>query len=331
MRGMINGTWHRNLEELQGWSADIASSLRTPAPAVGIDPDRLRARPESYHLYAARACPFAHRALMAHAMFGLAGEMPVTLADPWLGGPSGWTFAADPSAPVSSATALWEVYRANDPNYTGRVTVPVLWDREQNAIASTESDEILSQFIAAFSADEERPEVIPATRHSSLAMWCDWIKDRVNIGVYRIGFARNQADYDVARRHFVEALTELDLRLTGYRYVWGDNLSEADILLFATAIRFDAAYQGAFMVLDLRWRDFPGLQAHLETMLAVPGVSHTVSFADYRTHYFDDDAFAIRHSGKDGHFIVPRTPDPSLGVSNVRTQIAAANIEGYPA
>ena len=330
MRGMINGTWHRNLDDLPGWTADIATSLRTPTPVVGINLERLRTRPQSYHLYAARACPFAHRALIAHAVFGLDGKMPVTLADPWLGGPSGWTFQPDASSPIPEATALWEVYKANDPTYSGRVTVPVLWDRERNAIASTESDAILSQVIAAFSDIADRPKVVPAARHRSLGMWCDWIRDRVNIGVYRIGFARNQAEYDAARRDLAYALTELDLRLTGFKYVWGDSLSEADILLFPTAIRFDAAYQGAFMILDLRWRDFPGLQAHLETMLTLPGVQETVSFPDYRTHYFDDDAFTIRRPDKDGHYIVPRTPDSGILTSAAPmfgTAVSQPNVE----
>lgn len=310
MRGMIDGQWHRNLEKLPGWNGDIAFSFRTPTPSVKIDADRLRKRPESYYLYASLACPFAHRALMAHALFNLSGKLRVTLADPWLGGPCGWTFPSDGSAPIPEATSLWQVYKANDPNYTGRVTVPVLWDRELEAIASSESGEILSHFIAAFAGFDGNPEVVSAASQRNLGMWCDWINDRVNIGVYRIGFAKDQAAYDVAHRDFVYALTELDLRLRGHSYVWGDALSEADILLFATAIRFDAAYQGAFMIFDLRWRDFQGLQAHLESIMALPGMRDTVSFPDYRKHYFDDDAFTVRHPGENGRFIVPRTPEP---------------------
>jgi len=312
MRGMIDGKWHRNLAAVQGWNDGVASSFRTIAPSVGIDVDRMRERPHSYHLYAALACPFAHRALIGHSLFNLAGRMGVTLAHPWLGGPSGWIIAPDNAAPVPKARALWQVYYANDTNYTGRVTVPVLWDCDQSAIASTDSAEILSSFVAAYAGRGGNPEVIPATRHQDLRALCLWIKDRINIGVYRIGFAKSQSEYDAAHDAFSEALNELELRASGQRYLWGDALSEADLLLFATAIRFDAAYHGAFQILDLRWRDFPGLYTHLRTMFSVAALQRTISIPDYRTHYFDDDIFPIRHPDTKGRYIIPRTPEPII-------------------
>jgi putative glutathione S-transferase len=244
---------------------------------------------------------------MAHTLFELEGIMPLTLAGPWLGGPDGWTFRSDQGSPVPDATKLWQVYATSDPSYTGRITVPVLWDIDAKAIASAESGEILACFIKAFSGKRGRMTVISAAEHRELAALCAWIKDRVNLGVYRIGFSSDQASYDRAYDSLAEALACLEARLSGRRYVWGNGLSEADLLLFATAVRFDTAYHGAFQILGLRWHDHPNLHAHLQRMLMLHAIERTVSTADYRVHYFDDAAFSIRHPGPDGRYIVPRT------------------------
>jgi len=307
MRGMIDGVWHGDLSRALAWNDDLRAAFATPAARVRIDIDRLARAPESFHLYAARACPFAHRVLLARALLGLE-RLRVTLADPWLGGPDGWHFPTDSDGPVAQATRLWQIYAASDAEYTGRVTVPVLWDCEAGAIASAESEDILRALTEAFAGRNGRRAI--AAADPSLQEVCDWVVDRINVGIYRIGFSRSQDEYDAAHAAFSEALHQLEVELGDAQYLWNDTLSLADVLLFPTAVRFDAAYQGAFQILDLRWHDFPRLQAHLERIARFPGVAETVAPEDYRRHYFDDSAFPIRHSGPDGHYIVPRTFDP---------------------
>jgi len=304
---MIDGVWHGDLSRALVWNADLRAAFATPAARVPIDVNRLAHAPESFHLYAARACPFAHRVLLARALLGLE-SLRVTLADPWLGGPDGWHFPADSGGPVARATWLWQIYAASNPDYTGRVTVPVLWDREADAIASAESEEILRALIEAYAGRSGRLAI--AAADPSLQEVCAWVVDRINLGIYRIGFASSQDEYDAAHAEFSEALRQLEAGLGDAQYLWNDTLSLADILLFPTAIRFDAAYQGAFQILDIRWHDFPRLQAHMERIAQLPGVAETVAPDDYRRHYFDDSAFPIRHPGPDGHYVVPRTPDP---------------------
>lgn len=304
MRAMIDGTWHEHLPGANGQGASPAIPP-TPAARVGIDRERLASAPETYHLYAALACPFAHRALLGRSLTNL--ELPLTLADPWLAAPGGWFFAADPRAPVPEATRLWQVYRASDPHYSGQVSVPVLWDRLAGAIASAESDEILEAILDARGA-----RAIPAVaiRGDGLDELCDWIKRHINVAIYEVGFARSQSAYDAAHDRLVENLGRLEQALRGRQFLWQNRFSKADLYLFPTAIRFDAAYQGAFQLHDMRYADFPELQAHLERIAAIPAVSRTIAIDDYRRHYFDDGIFPLRHPASDGHYIIPRTPDP---------------------
>lgn len=304
MRAMIDGVWHERLPDAIG-QGDSPAITPTPAARVGIDRERLANAPETYHLYAALACPFAHRVLLGRSLTFL--ELPLTLADPWLAAPGGWFFAVDPDSPVPEATRLWQVYRASDPHYSGQVSVPVLWDRLAGAIASAESDEILEAILAARG---ERAIPAVAIRGDGLDELCEWIRTQVNVAIYDVGFARTQAAYDDAHDRLAENLDRLEQALRGQQFLWQNRLSKADLYLFPTAIRFDVAYQGAFQLLDLRWSDFPGLQAHLERIAAIPAVARTIALDDYRRHYFDDGIFPLRHPAADGHYVIPRTPDP---------------------
>jgi len=306
MRGMINGVWHAKIhKERAEQYAKLSNFPISLSEGDEIDIDRLAHNPSSFHLYAAPACPFAHRTLLARALLDI--DLPVTLINPWLGGPDGWFFPPDQTAPVAQATKLWQVYAASDPSYTGRVTVPALWDKKANAIVSVESDEITQSFLKAYAGKMDRPDIAASRQDPELASLCDWIKEHINDGVYRIGFAQDQFSYDQAYGDLERALASLDARLGDNTYLWNNTFSEADLLLFPTAVRFDVAYHGAFQILGFRWKDFGNLQRHLETLLDDPLIAATVSAADYRVHYFDDDAFSIRHPGPNGRYIVPHT------------------------
>ncbi len=304
MRGMLKGVWYSDLKRApKPYNGDVTPLFESTAASTSIALQRLRLRPQSYHLYAAPACPFAHRTLLARAILDI--DIPLTLIDPWLGGPEGWQLPGDDNDPVPGATKLWQVYAASDPHFSGKVTVPVLWDSDNAVIANAESDEILEAFFKAFA---HKTTIV--SQGESLPDLCHWIKERINVGIYRIGFAATQAEYDSAYTAFVEDLELLEKSLDGANYLWNNQLSIADLYLFPTAVRFDAAYQGAFQMLDTRWRDYPNLQAHLERIATLPGVADTVVPAQYRRHYFDDGIFPLRHPGADGHYIVPRTPQP---------------------
>lgn len=336
MRGMVNGKWHATSDTTIDPSGDLMATLATPAARVAIDRERLAGDPASYLLLAALACPFAHRTLLARTLAKL-DALPVRLMHPWLGGPNGWILQETGPQSISGsegrnprgrrdvdhARYLWQIFRASDPAYTGRVSVPVLWDREAEAIASSESREIVDAIVATQALRGRLPALRGNDDDSEHSALSDWIGDRVNVGVYRVGFARTQVAYDTAHDALRDALAILETRLTGQRFLLGDVPRVADLMLFATAVRFDAAYHGAFLLLDMLWRDWPNLQAHLRRMMALPGVADTVAFEDYRVHYFDDAAFDVRRSGADERFIVPRT----LGDSSVTmgSGIAVAN------
>lgn len=299
-RGLYQGQWHADLNTVPDRNSDFQQSFKTPAARVEIDIDRLRQRPESYHLYAAKACPFAHRVLMMLALLPGA-NLGVTYCDPWLGHPQGWTFEPGATSPVGGQY-LWQVYTASDPVYSGWVTVPVLWDCDARAIASAESLDIIQALATAFG-----PHLIP--NETGFAELCDWIHDALNVGVYKVGFATTQQDYDAAIAALENTLQRVStLVCDGYAY--GDSLTLADLMIFATGIRFDAAYQGAFQILHRRWSDDPSLSAHLKRVAQLESIAVTVAIDDYRRHYFDEVGFPIRHPMDDGHYIIPITPDP---------------------
>ncbi|NND72025.1 MAG: hypothetical protein HKN43_10640 [Rhodothermales bacterium] len=340
MRGMINGKWHTELDAVPVTSGDLANAFATPAARIGIDPERLARNPTSYRLYAALACPFAHRTLLARSLAGLEA-LPVQLMYPWLGGPDGWILRKPPMVDVVSgrntfdrrdfpdARFLWEVYRASDPAYTGRVSVPLLWDLEAHAIASAESREIVDAIVATQALRRDKSTLLGSAgdpEHETLA---DWIGDHINVGVYRVGFSATQAEYNEAHDALHNSLDTLEGRVRATGFLTGALPSVADLMLFATAVRFDVAYHGAFLLLDMLWRNLPMLEAHRQRMLELPGVADSVAYEDYRVHYFDDAAFNVRHAGPDGHFIVPRTFGETIatGASHpiFQTEVRAAS------
>lgn len=212
---MVDGVWRVESVQAPTSSSDLAAQFTTPAAQVPVDVTRLAAAPERFHLYAAWVCLFAHRTLLARAMLNLE-RLPITLADPWLGGPQGWTFPTDVRGPVPGATTLWQIYAASNAHYSGRGTVPVLWYREAGAIVSAESDEILFALPSAFAG---RGSIEIATEGASLHVLCDWSKDRINLGVYRIGFSRTQGEYNAAHASLLRALSKLNERLGTARYL----------------------------------------------------------------------------------------------------------------
>ncbi|WP_162183424.1 MULTISPECIES: glutathione S-transferase C-terminal domain-containing protein [unclassified Leisingera] len=299
-RGMFRGQWYRDLETLPDRGADIETSFETPASRVKPEIQRLRDRPGSYHLFAAKACPFAHRVLLMLANLPQPA-LGITYCHPWLGGPEGWSFAPG-SAPPVGEDVLWKVYAASDPAYSGRITVPVLWDKTAGAIASADSLEIMQALAAAY-----RPEMCP--EDAAFAKLCIWIHQHLNIGVYKVGFAADQAAYNAAVDALDSAMDKV-AELVASGFAFGTSPTIADLMIFATGIRFDIAYHGAFQILHRRWGGNKALQQHLERIAALPGVEDTLAFQDYRVHYFDEAGFPVRQPMSTGRYILPRTCDP---------------------
>ncbi|WP_238121791.1 MULTISPECIES: glutathione S-transferase family protein [unclassified Xanthobacter] len=238
-----------------------------------------------YHLYVSLACPWAHRTLIMRALKKLDAVISVSVVDPFMGS-EGWTF--DAPEPLLGKTRLHEIYTAADPTYTGRVTVPVLWDKERATFVSNESAEIIRMFNSAFSAftdvtDDYYPEPLrPAIDAINTVVY-----DEVNNGVYKAGFATTQAAYEEAVGVLFRRLDALEEILAGQAYLAGDAFTEADIRLFTTLVRFDAVYVGHFKCNIRRIADYPSLSSYLRALYQRPEIRPTVNFTHIKRHYYE--------------------------------------------
>ncbi|HSI40636.1 MAG TPA: glutathione S-transferase family protein [Xanthobacteraceae bacterium] len=248
-----------------------------------------------YHLYVSLACPWAHRTLIFRALKRLEDVVSLSVVDPYMGA-QGWTFGTDGGGLSPGATLdtllgksrLYEVYLAADPHYSGRVTVPVLWDKERGTIVNNESAEIIRMFNAAFDAfTPVRDDYYPQPLRAEIDALNAEIYDAVNNGVYKAGFATTQAAYEEAVTALFAMLDRLEARLEGRLYLVGDRLTEADWRLFTTLARFDAVYVGHFKCNIRRIADYPNLYAYVRRLYAVPGVSETVNLTHIKRHYYE--------------------------------------------
>ncbi|PTM41174.1 glutathione S-transferase family protein [Bosea sp. 124] len=259
-----------------------------------------------YHLYVSLACPWAHRTLIFRALKGLEAMIDVSVVH-WLMLDRGWTFTEGEGVvpdPVGGAAYLHEVYTRADPHYTGRVTVPVLWDKATGSIVSNESSEIIRMFNAAFDGVGAKPgDFYPAALRTDIDALNERIYGSVNNGVYKAGFATTQAAYEEAVTPLFETLDWLEERLETRRFLTGDTITEADWRLFTTLIRFDAVYVGHFKCNIRRIADYPRLVAYLRALLAIEGVAATVDLGHIKRHYYESHR-TINPSG-----IVPAGPD----------------------
>jgi putative glutathione S-transferase len=240
-----------------------------------------------YHLYVSLACPWACRTVIVRTLKGLEGVIGLTVVDPLML-ERGWVFAPDAPDPILGATALSEVYVAARPGYSGRVTVPVLWDRERATIVSNESSEIIRMLNRAFDGVGGNRNV--DFRPDDLAADIDAINapiyDRVNNGVYKAGFATRQEPYEAAARTLFAMLDELEERLGSRRYLCGDRVTEADWRLFTTLVRFDAVYYGHFKCNLRHLWDYPNLWGYTRDLYQTPGVAETVDLDQIKRHYY---------------------------------------------
>jgi putative glutathione S-transferase len=268
-----------------------------------------KAEPGRYHLYFCYACPWAHRALIFRKLKGLEDVISASPVDPDML-ENGWEFGsnADGTAdPLFGAQYLHQIYTRADPHYTGRVTVPTLWDRKRETIVSNESAEIIRMLNSAFDAYTDRTEdYYPAELRGEIDAVNAMVYEKVNNGVYRCGFATTQEAYDEAFDSLFRALDELEARLAVQRYLAGNRITEADWRLFTTLIRFDPVYVGHFKCNLRRIADYPNLSNYTRELYQVPGVADTVNLRHIKRHYY------YSHGHINPTRIIPRGPELDL-------------------
>ncbi len=297
MGQLIDGVWHdvwydtkstggrfkRSESAFRNWlTADGAAG---PSGKAGFAAEKDR-----YHLYVSLACPWAHRTLIVRKLKGLEPFISVSVVNPLML-QNGWTFAEDfPEATGDTLyhhEFLYQLYLQADPDYTGRVTVPVLWDKKNQTIVSNESAEIIRMFNTAFDALGARPgNYYPDELKDEIDELNGWIYDTVNNGVYKAGFATSQEAYDEAVEKVFISLARLEQILGQHRYLTGPQLTEADIRLWTTLVRFDPVYVTHFKCDKYRISDYPNLYGFLRDIYQLPGIRETVSFPHIRTHYY---------------------------------------------
>lgn len=258
-----------------------------------------------YHLYISAACPWAHRTRIFRSLKGLESMISMSITH-WLMGVDGWTFEPGEGVipdSVNGARRMLDVYRVAVPGYVGRVTVPVLWDRQNRTIVNNESSEIIRMFNTAFDGIGAKPgDYYPEQLRPDIDRLNTRIYDTLNNGVYKAGFATTQEAYDEAVIPLFETLDWLEMRLSRLRYLTGDRITEADWRLFTTLVRFDAVYVGHFKCNLRRLIDYPNLWGYARELYQWPGVRETVDFEHIKHHYYESHR-AINPFG-----IVPRGP-----------------------
>ncbi|MHA7875398.1 glutathione S-transferase family protein [Roseivivax sp.] len=275
-----------------------------------------------YHLYVSYACPWAHRALVFRKLKGLEDHIGVSVVHPDMLS-DGWTFESD--YPGATGDQLYglpfarDIYLKADPEISGRVTVPILWDKERETIVSNESAEIIRMFNSAFDGlTGNRDDYWPEELREAIEPVNARIYDTVNNGVYKSGFATSQEAYDAAVYPLFETLDWIEERLAENRYLMGDRVTEADWRLFTTLIRFDKVYHGHFKCNRNRIVDFPHLWGYLRELYQWPGVAETVNFDHIVRHYH------YSHESVNPHRIVPMGPALDLMAPHGRDRLKAA-------
>jgi len=248
------------------------------------------AQPGRYHLYVSLACPWAHRTLIMRRLKGLEDIISISVVH-WLMREEGWTFADGPGVIPDSANGarvLHQIYTLANPQYTGRVTVPVLWDKHQATIVSNESSEIIRMMNSALDELGATPgDYYPIDLRTQIDAINERVYSTVNNGVYKAGFATTQSAYEEGVRPLFDTLDWLEARLSGQRWLVGNRFTEADIRLFTTLIRFDAVYVGHFKCNSRRIADYPALSGYVRDIYQRPCIADTVDFRHIKGHYYE--------------------------------------------
>ena len=296
---LIDGVWHEQ-EPKDTTRTDNAGRFQrsettfrnwvTPDGRPGpTGSDGFAAASGRYHLYVSLACPWAHRTLIMRALKGLEQHIAVSVTH-WLMGEQGWSFTPGEGVipdPLFNSRYMHEIYTRADAHYSGRASVPVLWDQHTQTIVNNESSEIIRMFASAFDALGAKPgDYYPQELRAEIDELNARIYDTLNNGVYKSGFAATQQAYEDAVVPMFDTLDWLEERLASRRFLCGDRLTEADIRLFTTLVRFDSVYHGHFKCNLRRLIDYASLWAYTRDIYQLPGVAPTVNFLHIKRHYY---------------------------------------------
>jgi len=281
---------------------------------TGKEVPSFKAEKGRYHLYVSLACPWAHRTLIFRELKGLQDYIDVTIVDPVML-ENGW----EVTDPLYDFNFMYQLYLKADSQYEGRVTVPVLWDKQTETIVSNESADIIRMFNSAFNdltgnTDDYYPEAL----HESINMINEFVYHKINNGVYLSGFATTQKAYEIAYHNLFAALDQVEKILTKQRYLVGETLTEADWRLFTTLIRFDAVYFGHFKTNKKMIADYPALSGYMRELYQVPGIASTVSLDHIKTHYY------VSHVTINPTAVVPVGPEQDFNLPHGRDHLPAS-------
>jgi glutathionyl-hydroquinone reductase len=291
---LVNGAWQEDISRTRdGHFIRPSTSFRNFVTADGsAGPSGKGGFPAEagrYHLYISLACPWAHRTLIFRKLKKLEAVISISLTEP-LYGKTGWEFGtAQGGTPdtVNGKATLAEIYLLADPHYTGRVSVPVLWDKKQHTIVSNESSEIVRMLNSAFDAfTDSHTDYYPLALRGEIDRINDLVYPNINNGVYRAGFATGQAAYEDAARGVFDAFDTVEALLSRQRYLAGRQMTEADWRLFTTLVRFDSVYYSHFKCNLRRLADYPNLWNYTRDLYQVPGIAETVSIDQIKRHYY---------------------------------------------
>ena len=298
---LINGQWHDQWYDTKATGGEFKrseSAFRnwiTPDGSPGSSGvGGFKAEADRYHLYVSLACPWAHRTLIYRELKGLQDMIGVSVVSPHML-ENGWTFNAGGTDNDDKLVGdqlydfdyAHQLYTKAMTDYTGRVTVPILWDKQQETIVSNESSEIIRMFNSAFDEIGAKSlDLYPQALQADIDAWNDFIYPNINNGVYRSGFASTQTAYAEAYEQLFSALDKVETQLSQQRYLTGDSMTEADWRLFTTLVRFDAVYVGHFKCNRNRIVDMPNLWGYLQELYQQPGIAATVNMEHIKTHYY---------------------------------------------
>ncbi|KXF76703.1 glutathione-dependent reductase [Paramesorhizobium deserti] len=324
---LVDGVWHDqwyDTSDSGGRFVRSKSQFRNWVTADGSagpsGEDGFKAEPGRYHLYVSYACPWAHRTLIFRVLKKLEDAISVSVVDHYMG-EEGWTLYGRDGGTgdhLYGAQRLHEIYTRADPKYSGRVTVPVLWDKQRQTIVSNESAEIIRMLNSAFNEfGDASLDFYPEELRTEIDELNDFVYPNINNGVYRAGFATTQEAYEEAFNQLFSALDQIEERLSRQRYLAGDRLTEADWRLFTTLLRFDPVYVGHFKCNRQRIADYPNLSNYLRDLYQVPDVAGTVNMHHIKAHYYGSHK-TINPTG-----IIPLGPEIDYGAPHDRNRFAA--------
>lgn len=322
MGRLIDGEWYTAAKLADRSESDSFEREESQfRDRIRDEPDaRFQPEPGRYHLYVSYACPWAHRTLVTRALMGLEEVVSVDVVDPHRVD-QGWEFDAerDGCAPdsIHGADYLREVYTAADSEYTGRVTVPVLWDRVEETVVNNESEEIIKMFATAFQDLGTRDVALyPPDDQGPIDDLIDDIYPAINNGVYKAGFAGSQGAYDEAVTTLFAALDRYDQHLADNRYLLGEDLSLADVCMFTTLYRFDEVYHTHFKCNRREITDYDNLWPYLRELYQLPGVAATCHMDHVKEHYYRS------HTDLNPKGLIPLGPDPDFDAPHGRDGLA---------